>query len=90
MNADTNPKVGRLILEIVANQIRENYPPETRQTFEGLKREGYTSDEARRLIATAVTVEIFHMFRDHQSFQKDRFLRNLKRLPSEPWDENEG
>ncbi len=83
---ETNPELGKTILEVVRNQIRDNDPPETRQTFERLKIEGYTADEARRLISTAVTVELFHIMRDHQSFDRDRFIWNLSQLPREPWD----
>ena len=61
---ETNPELGRMILEIVQNQIRNNDPPETRQTFERLQIQGYAADEARRLISTAVTVELFHISRD--------------------------
>ena len=83
---ETNPNLGRAILEVVRNQIRDNDPPETRQTYERLKAERYTADESRRLISTAVTVEIFHIMRDQQDFDRERFVWNLSRLPREPWD----
>jgi len=86
-SADTNPELGRLVLEVVENQIRDNDPPETGLTVDRLRAEGYTSDEARRLISTAVTVEIFHIMRDHEPFNRERFLWNLAHLPREPWDE---
>jgi hypothetical protein len=85
---ETNPKLGKMILEVVQNQIRDNDPPETMQAFERLKGAGYTADEARRLISTAVTVELFHIMRDHQEFDRKRFVWNLEQLPREPWDEN--
>jgi len=87
--SETNPELGRAILELVENQIRDNDPPETRQTVERLLAEGYTADEARRLISAAVTVEIFHIMRDHEVFNRERFLWNLAHLPQEPWD-NDG
>lgn len=77
-----------MILEVVRNQLRDNDPPETLQTFERLKSEGYTADEAQRLISTAVTVELFHIGRDRQPFQRERFVWNLAHLPREPWDKN--
>jgi hypothetical protein len=86
--AETNPELGKMVLEVVRNQIRDNDPPETRQTFERLKKEGYTADEAQRLISAAVTVELFHISRDRQPFQRDRFIWNLSHLPQEPWDED--
>jgi len=85
---ETNPELGRTILEVVENQIRDNDPPETRQTADRLKAEGYTADEVRRLISTAVTVEIFHIMRDRESFNRERFVWNLAHLPREPWEEN--
>jgi hypothetical protein len=85
---ETNPELGRAILEVVENQIRDNDPPETRQTVDRLQAEGYTADEARRLISTAVAVEIFHVMRDDEPFNRERFLWNLARLPQEPWDKH--
>ena len=86
-DSDTNPELGRLILEIVDNQIRDNDPPESRQTAARLQGEGYTAEEARRLIAAALTVEIFHIMRDRERFNRPRFLRNLEYLPRQPWNE---
>jgi hypothetical protein len=85
-NPETNPELGKAVLGVVENQIRSNDPPETRQALERLKDEGYTANEARRLIATAAAVEIFHIMRDHEPFNRERYLRNLARLPREPWD----
>ncbi len=72
----------------MGNQIRGNDPPEPRQTVERLIAEGYAADEAPRLVASAVTVEIFHIMRDREPFNRGRFLWNLAHLPREPWDEN--
>lgn len=74
---DTDPELGSLILAVVENQIRDNDPPETRQTVDRLINDGYTADEARRLVSTAVTVkifEIFHTQRDREPFNRARFL----------------
>jgi hypothetical protein len=84
---ESNPELGKVILEVVENQIRENDPPETRRTIERLVAEGYGEEEARRLVSTAVTVELFHIMRDHEKFNRDRFVWNLSQLPREPWDE---
>ena len=75
-------------MELVENQMRDNDPPETRQTYERLIAEGYTDDEARRLVASAVVVELFHMHRDRQPFNRIRFLWNLDRLPQMLSDEH--
>jgi hypothetical protein len=83
---ETNPELGKLVLEVVENQIRDNDPPETRRTINRLVAEGYTKGEARRLVSTAVTVELFHIMRDREQFNRDRFVWNLSQLPCEPWD----
>ena len=83
---ETNPVLGQAMLEVVENQIRDNEPPETRQTIERLCAAGHTPEEARRLVAIAVSSEVYHIMRDHQPFNRKRFLRNLKRLPRLPWD----
>jgi hypothetical protein len=84
--AETNPELGKVILEVVENQIRENDPPETRRTIDRLVAEGYAEKEARRLVSAAVTVELFHIMRDREQFNRDRFVWNLSQLPREPWD----
>jgi len=44
---ETNPELGKMILEVVRNQIRDNDPPETRQTFERLKSQGFELQKLR-------------------------------------------
>ncbi len=85
-DSETNPALGKAILEIVENQLRGRQPPETYQAFERLRKLRYSGKEARRLIATAVTVEIYHITRDKEDFNRERFLWNLAHLPEEPWD----
>ena len=85
---ETNPQLGEAILEVVENQIRENNPPETRQTLARLRKLGYPGKEARRMIATVVSVELFHIMRDREEFNRERFLRHLAKLPGEPWNED--
>jgi len=89
MDQEVNPELRRAVFSIVNNQIRNNDPPETRQTFERLIADGRSRSEARRLIATAVVVEIFDIMKHDKPFDKDRFLKNLARLPEEPWDDED-
>ena len=48
-----------LIIEVVDNQIRDNDPPEARQTLDRLMVEGISRDDAKIYIAQAVCVEIW-------------------------------
>lgn len=72
------------ILGIVENQIRENNPPATRETFDRLVTEGYSDDEARRLIGCVVTSEVFDIFKTMEQYNEDRYVSALRRLPELP------
>lgn len=50
MSKDFNPYLHAAILEVVEKQLANNTPPETRQTYERLMREGRSEDDAKSLI----------------------------------------
>jgi hypothetical protein len=81
---DSNPALGAAIVEVVENQIRENNPPITKLTFNRLTAEGYSIDEAKRLIAVVLTHEIFAMMQKSEVFNEKRFTAALQRLPELP------
>ena len=76
-------------LEVVDNQIRDNVPAETRQTFERLQRQGYCVGDAKRLIAGVVAAEMFEIFKTKQPFDERRFVERLHQLPDMPWSDDE-
>jgi hypothetical protein len=82
----TNPHLKRAILEVVDNQINKNDPPETAQTLNRLKNEGYSENDARELLATVVSVEIFDVLKNQEEFNHERFVKALNNLPKMPWD----
>jgi len=75
------------ILEVVENQLRDRDPPETRATYERLLGQGYTEEEAMRLIGCVVTSEIFHIMQEDRRFSLSRYVAMLDALPRLPWDE---
>jgi hypothetical protein len=82
-----NPDVVRAaILEVVENQLRDGTPPETKQTFERLVAEGYSEQEAKRLIAVVVAIEIFDVLKQNQPYNQARFVAALRRLPKLPYE----
>ena len=83
---ETNPHLKRAILEVVDNQINNNDPPETAQTLNRLKNEGYSENDARELLATVVSVEIFDVLKNQEEFNRERFVKALNNLPKMPWD----
>ena len=77
----------RAILEVVENQMRDDNPPETRQTFDRLIGQGLSSEEVMRLIGCVVTVEIFEILERGGAFEMARYVAGLRALPSLPWEQ---
>ena len=91
VHADTpEGKLAReAILEAIEHQLRDNDPPETALTLARLLKNGESKENAMRLIATAVTVELFEALRGNGSFNKTRYIENLLRLPELPFEESD-
>jgi hypothetical protein len=56
-------------LEVVENQLASNTPPETRQTYERLMREGVSEDDAKSLIGSVVAVETSEVLKRQEPFK---------------------
>ena len=70
-------------MEVVDNQIRDNDPPETRETFNRLISQGLSKEDAKMYIGQVVCFEIWDILKNKKVFNKERFVRNLKKLPKE-------
>ena len=57
--SESNPHLQAAIIEVVENQLRNDDPPQTGQTFKRLIEAGHSEKEAKRLIARVVSAEIF-------------------------------
>lgn len=77
-----------MILGVVENQIRNNDPPETRQTLRRLIKEGFSREEAVELIGTVVVHEIYNVLKQKENFNRKRFVATLRQLPKLPYDED--
>ena len=76
-----NLRLQKAILEAVENQLRADDPPETKQTFDRLLREGYSEDDAMKLIGRAVATDIYEVLKNKTPFDKERYVKALKELP---------
>ena len=76
-----NPALTAAILEVVDTQLRENTPPETRQTFDRLVTAGYAPEDVRRLIGNVVAQEIFYVLQRGEVYNEQRYLAALHGLP---------
>lgn len=83
-NSKYSGTIGLVVEQIIEKQIRRNDPPETSDTYQRLINDSFTEVEARRLISTAVNVELFRLMNHGEAFNRKRFLDNLKGLPDLP------
>lgn len=75
------------ILETIKNQLNDNKPPETKITYNRLRKEGFDDYETKQMIGQCVAVEIFNALKFGKPYDNKRYIKNLKRLPKEPFDE---
>lgn len=54
-----NLRLKKLILEVVDNQLRENNPPVTKESYDKLIDAGYSAREAKEKIGAIVIEEIY-------------------------------
>ena len=74
------------LLEVVDNQLRDQTPPEAKETYERLMAQGYSDREARELIAAVLSNEIFEMLKHKKPYHRERYAAALDRLPKLPWE----
>ncbi|WP_109994250.1 hypothetical protein [Salinisphaera sp. LB1] len=84
---DEDPEIARqAIVDAVENQIESNDPPETAQTLERLKKEGYPREEALKLIGSVLAAEMFSIMKEGREYNHDEYIKALEALPKLPWD----
>jgi hypothetical protein len=81
MKKQASPQLTAAILEVVDNQLRDVNPPETKETYDRLIASGISDNEARRLIAVAVSSEIFQVMKYKKSYSPERYIAALRKLP---------
>lgn len=85
--ADPNPEIARaMMLEVIENQINDDTPPETKQTYDRLIADGHSHEETMNMIACAVAAEIHDVIKQEQSFNLERYVAALHNLPEIPRD----
>jgi len=80
MGQDYNPYLKGAILEVVANQLRDNEPPETRKTLNRLMKKGHGRKQAMEMIGSVVAIEIYEVLKAEKPFDRKRFITALNEL----------
>ena len=69
------------LFKVIRNQIKENEPPETKQTNERLLEMGYPENEIIRMLASALSQEMFNMLKSNRTFNHKSLVKLLEELP---------
>ena len=86
MGTRDTKRLKKAIQEVVRTQLRENDPPETKKTLERLMREGFTEQEALKLIGYVAATEVFAVIKEGRPYNEKNYLAALQALPKMPWD----
>lgn len=83
---ETNEKIREQIFEIIKNQLRDNDPPETKATFDRLRKQRFDDFQTRQMIGQCLAVELFEVMKFGKPYNNARYIKNLLALPKEPFD----
>ena len=75
------------LLEMVNNQLHDGDPPETKQTYDRLRVQGYADVEIMHQLGSALLCEISIVTRYQTPFDRKRYASYLNKLPDPPWSE---
>jgi len=85
-NEDESEQARKAIFQAIDTQLADGDPPETAEALERLLGQGYSRDDAYRLIGAAIADETAAIMKYGREFDRARFVGLLKRLPSMPWE----
>ena len=81
-----NRRAGELIIQAIKKQIRQNDPPETKETFDRLRREGHAEEDVYRMLGCVMTSEMYEVLKQKRVFDRDLYVQQLHALPKLPWE----
>lgn len=76
--------VRNAVVEMLDAQIARDDPPEVRGTLARLTGIGYSKETARNFVACVLAIEMRDVIDARMPFDFERYLENLKHLPSLP------
>ena len=82
----TNRRAGELIIQAIKEQIRLKDPPETKETFDRLRRDGLAKEEIYRMLGCVLTSEMYEVLKQKRVFDRDLYVQRLHALPKLPWE----
>ena len=82
---ETNPYVGKKIIEGVREQIAIDDPPEVKETYDRLIADGHPDQEVLKMLACVLSTEMFEIMKHKRVFDQ-LYVRRLLALPTLPWE----
>lgn len=86
MDEEQSEQARAAIMEAVETQLADGDPPEAAETLERLLAEGYSRDDAVRLIGCALADEMFQIMKHEREYDGIRYVGLLRKLPDMPWE----
>jgi len=83
---EINEELRDQIFGIIENQIKANEPPETRITYNRLRKMGYSDFVTKQYIGQCLAVELFGALKYQKPYNEKRYVKNLQNLPEEPFE----
>ena len=82
----TNRRAGELVIQAIKEQIRLNDPPETKETFDRLRREGHAKEEIYQMLGCVLVSEMYEVLKQDRLFDRELYAQRLRALPKLPWE----
>jgi len=77
---EPNPYLKQHLIDAVENQLRDNNPPVTRETFERLQADGYTTQQAKEKIAAVLIESIYNVLKTNTPHNDAEYEKRLRAL----------
>lgn len=83
---ESNEIVREQIFKIIKNQIKDNKPPETKKAYDRLIKQGFDDIQTKQMLAHCMSIELFEMLKFRKPYNRERYVKNLNKLPKDPSD----
>ncbi|MGB0388491.1 MAG: hypothetical protein ACPGWR_27040 [Ardenticatenaceae bacterium] len=81
---EPSPALREMASEVINEQMKNEEPPETKQTYLRLLSEGYSQDQAYHFLGSVLIYEMHYMLERNITYDNDRYVKMLHNLPRLP------
>ena len=85
---DYNSRLGRFMLRVVERQLGMQEPRFVSDAYHALQRKGYVRKEAKTIIATCLSAEVFEIVKYGRKHSEQRYQQTLQEAVDAPFDMN--